>query len=211
MWYPAFSEFSSEWWQHGDVGFKSIENGLKFQTCTVMDNSGDLFFKQCISSVQSLSRVHSVMSSSLRPHGLQHTRLACPSPTPGACSNSCPLSRWCHPNISSSHPLLLLPSILRSIRVFSNELVLWIRWPKYWSFSFSISPSNGYSGLIFFRMDWLDLLAWVAIPFSRRSSWPRNWMLISCIAGRFFSVWATREAHTPTQEGTFSESDSCLL
>ena len=99
MWYPAFSEFSSEWWQHGDVGFKSIENGLKFQTCTVMDNSGDLFFKQCISSVQSLSRVHSVMSSSLRPHGLQHTRLACPSPTPGACSNSCPSSRWCHPTI----------------------------------------------------------------------------------------------------------------
>ena len=55
--------------------------------------------------------------------------------------------------------LLLLPSIFPSIRVFSNELVLHIRWPKYWSFSFSISPSNEYSGLIFFRMDWLDLLA----------------------------------------------------
>ena len=55
-------------------------------------------------------------------------------------------------------PLLLLPSIFSSIRVFSNESVLHIRWPKYWSFSFSISPSNGYSGLIF-RMDWLDLLA----------------------------------------------------
>ena len=57
------------------------------------------------------------------------------------------------------HPLLLLPSIFPSIRVFSNELVLWIRWPKYWSFSISISPSNEYSGLISFRMDWLDLLA----------------------------------------------------
>ena len=57
------------------------------------------------------------------------------------------------------HPLLLLPSILPSIRVFSNESVLCIRWPKYWSFSFSISPSNEYSGLISFRMDWLDLLA----------------------------------------------------
>ena len=57
------------------------------------------------------------------------------------------------------HPLLLLPSIFPSIRVFSNESVLHIRWPKYWSFSFSISPSNEYSGLIFFRMDWLDLLA----------------------------------------------------
>ena len=57
------------------------------------------------------------------------------------------------------HPLLLLPSIFPSIRVFSNESVLWIRWPKYWSFSFSISPSNEYSGLISFWMDWLDLLA----------------------------------------------------
>ena len=57
------------------------------------------------------------------------------------------------------HPLLLLPSIFPSIRVFSNESVLHIRWPKYWSFSFSISPSNEYSGLISFRKDWLDLLA----------------------------------------------------
>ena len=57
------------------------------------------------------------------------------------------------------HPLLLLPSIFPSIRVFSNESVLHIRWPKYWSFSFSISPSNEYSGLIYFRMDWLDLPA----------------------------------------------------
>ena len=66
--------------------------------------------------------------------------------------------------MSSNHlilcrPLLLLPSIFPSIRVFSNESVLHIRWPKYWSFSFSISPSNEYSGLISFRMDWLDLLA----------------------------------------------------
>ena len=57
------------------------------------------------------------------------------------------------------HPLLLLPSIFPSIRVFSNESVLHIRWPKYWSFSFNISPSNEYSGLVSFRMDWLDLLA----------------------------------------------------
>ena len=57
------------------------------------------------------------------------------------------------------HPLLLLPSIFPSIRVFPNELALHIRWPKYWSFSFRISPSNEYSGLISFRMDWLDLLA----------------------------------------------------
>ena len=103
---------------------------------------------------------HSVMSNSLWPHGLQHARLSCPSPATGACSNSCPSSWWCHPTISSSVlPLLLLPSIFPSIRVFFNESVLRIRWPKYWNFSFSISPSSGYSGLISFRMDWLDLLA----------------------------------------------------
>ena len=73
--------------------------------------------------------------------------------------NSCPLSGWCHLIISSCHPLLLLLSIFPSITVFSNESVLHIRWPKYWSFSFSISRSIEYSGLISFRMDWLDLLA----------------------------------------------------
>ena len=99
------------------------------------------------------------MSDSLWPHGLQHARPPCPSPTPGVYSNSCPLSRWCHPTISSSvHPLLLLPSIFPSIRVFSKESVLRMRWPKYWSFSFSISPSSEHPGLISFRMDWLDLL-----------------------------------------------------
>ena len=96
------------------------------------------------------------MSNALQPCGLQHPRLPNSSLTPGACSNSCPLSRWCHPTISSS----VIPfSIFPSIRVFSNESVLRIRWPKYWSFIFNISPSNEYSGLISFRMDWLDLLA----------------------------------------------------
>ena len=99
------------------------------------------------------------MFDSLQPHGLQHARPPCPTPTPGVYSNSCPLSPWCHPVTSSCRPLLLLPSILPSIRVFSNESVLHIRWPKYWSFSFSISPSNKHPGLITFRMDWLDLLA----------------------------------------------------
>ena len=83
--------------------------------------------------------------------------LPCPLATPGACSNSCPLSQWCHPTISSSCRPLLLHSVLPSIRVFSKESVLRIRWPKCWSFS--VSPSNEYSGLISFRMDWLDLLA----------------------------------------------------
>ena len=98
------------------------------------------------------------MSDSLWHRELQHTRLPCPSPAPRTCSNACPSSRWCHPT-SSCHPLLLLPSIFPSKRVFSNESALCIRWPKYWSFSFSITPSNEHSGLISFRIDWFDLLA----------------------------------------------------
>ena len=100
-----------------------------------------------------------VVSDSLQPHGLQYARLPYPSPSPRACSNSCPLSLWCHPTISSCHPLLLLPSVFPSITVSSNEPALCIMWPKYWSFGFSISPSNEYSGLISFRIDSLDLLA----------------------------------------------------
>ena len=95
---------------------------------------------------------HSVMSNFLGPHGLQHARPPCPSPTPGVYSNSCLLSRWWHPTISSSViPFSLLCSIFPSIRVFSNESVLHIRGPKYWSFSFSISPSNEW-------IQWMDLL-----------------------------------------------------
>ena len=95
----------------------------------------------------------------LLPHGLQHTRPPCPSPTPRVCSNYMSIKLVMPSNqLILFHPLLLQPSIFPSIRVFSNESVLPIRWPKYWSFSFNISPSNEYSGLISFRMDWLDLL-----------------------------------------------------
>ena len=97
------------------------------------------------------------MSDPLRPHGLQHARLPCPSLSPRVCSDSCPLSQWCHPTISSS--VVPFSSIFPSIKVFSNESVLHIRWPKYWSFSLRISPSNEYSGLVSFKMDWLVLLA----------------------------------------------------
>ena len=99
------------------------------------------------------------MSDYLWPQTLQHARSPGPSPTPGASSDPCLLSRWCHPTASSCRQLLLLPSVFPSIRVFSNKSVLCIRWTKYWSFSFNISPSNKYSGLISFRIDWLDLLA----------------------------------------------------
>ena len=89
-------------------------------------------------------------------HWLEHARPPCPSPTPRACSNSCPSSGWCHPAISSS--AVPFSSCSQSFPAsFSNELVLHIRWPKYWSFS--ISPSNEYSGLISFKIDWFDLLA----------------------------------------------------
>ena len=93
----------------------------------------------------------SVVSNSLWPHEPQHARPPCPSPTPGVYPNSCPLSQWYHPTISSCHPLLLT-SIFPSIRVFSNESVLCIRWPKYWSLSFNISLSNEHSGLI--SLEW---------------------------------------------------------
>ena len=102
----------------------------------------------------------SVVSNSLRPHELQHARLPCPSPTPGACSNSCPSSGWGHPTILSS--VVPFSSYLQSFPTsgsFSNGSVLRIRQPKYWSFSFSISPSSAYLRLIFFRTDWFDLLA----------------------------------------------------
>ena len=99
------------------------------------------------------------MSDSLWPHVLQHARLLCPSLSPWISSNSFPLSQWCHPAISFSViPFSSCPQYFPAT-VFSNELALRIRWPKYWSFSFSISPSNEYLGLISFRIDWFDLLA----------------------------------------------------
>ena len=141
-------------WDVGEIGWKS-------QTFNCVIRSEYLIYNMVtiVDNIVSVQFSCSVVSDSLRPHGLQHARLPCPSPTPRDYPNSCPLSQWCHPTISSSVPLLLPPSIFPSIKVFSNESILCIRWPKYWSFSFSISPSNEYSGLISFRMDWLDLLA----------------------------------------------------
>ena len=101
----------------------------------------------------------SVVFSSLWTHWLQHARPPCPSPTPRVYSNPCPLSQWCHPTISSS--VVPCSSCLQSFSAsgsFQMSHVL-MRWPKSWSFSFNISPSNEQPGLISFRMDWLDLLA----------------------------------------------------
>ena len=98
------------------------------------------------------------MSDSLQPHRLQHARPPCPTPTPGLKLMSIE-SVMPSNHLILCRPLLLLPSIFPSLRVFSDESALHIRWPKYWSFSFNISPSNEHSGLISFRMNWLDLLA----------------------------------------------------
>ena len=99
------------------------------------------------------------MSNSLRPHRLQHAKLSYPSLTPGACLIMSIELAMPSNHLTFCHPLLLLPSLFPSIRVFSNESALHIRWLKYWSFSFSISPSNEHSELISFGIDWLDLLA----------------------------------------------------
>ena len=99
------------------------------------------------------------MSNYLRPHGLQHARLHCPSPIPGSYSLKSIELVMPSNHLFLCRPLLLLPSIFPRVRIFSNESILHIRWPKYWSFNFSISPSNEYSGLISFRMDLLNLLA----------------------------------------------------
>ena len=101
----------------------------------------------------------SVMSDSLRPHVLHHSRLPCPSRT-----SSLSKLMSIESVMTSNHhilcrPLLLLPSIFPRVRVFSNESALCIRWPKYWSFSFNISLSSEHPGLVSFKMDWLDLLA----------------------------------------------------
>ena len=139
--------------------------------------STDLSFWNFLSVLQFCSVSRSVMSDSLRPHGLQHARPPCPSPSPSQFSSVQSLSRICLTNSQSllklmsiesvmpssqlilCHPLLLPPSIFPSIRIFSSESALHIRWPKYWRFSFSISPSSEYSELISFRIDWFDFLA----------------------------------------------------
>ena len=103
-----------------------------------------------LSSVQSLS-----LSNSLRLPWTATCRLLCP---PLVCSNSCPLSQWAINYLILCRPLLFSPTIFPSIKIFFNESALCIRWPKYCNLSFSISPSNEYSGLISFRIYWFDLL-----------------------------------------------------
>ena len=116
------------------------------------------------------------MPNSLRPHGLQHTRLLCPS---RVWSNSRPLNQWCH--LILFFPLLLLLSIFPSIRVFSKESAVCIRWPKYWNFSFSISLSKEYSGLISFKIDWFALLAFQRVSRAFSSTTVRKHQLFNTL------------------------------
>ena len=108
--------------------------------------------------------------------------------------NSCPLNLWCHLNhLILCHPLLLPPSIFPSIRVFPNESVLHIRWAKYWSFNFNISPSNEYSGMISFRMDWLDLLV---IQGTLKSLLQHHSSKASVLQGAQLSLQSNSHIHT---------------
>ena len=127
----------------------------------------------------------------LQVHGLQHNRLPCSSPSPGACSDSCPLSWWCHPTILSS--VIPFSSCLLSVSAsgsFQMSQFFISTWPKYWSFS--ISPSNEYSGLISFRMDWMDLLA---VQGTLKSLLQHHSSKASILHAQF-SLWSNSHIHT---------------
>ena len=150
---------------------KDIENGLMVAKREGYGGRMDwefgvsrckLLYIKWISKILLYSTVQfsqSITSDSLWFQGLQHTRLPCPSPTSRACSNSSPSSWWCHPIISSS--VVSFSSFLQSFQASGSFPLsqFFASWPKYWSFSFSISPSTEYSGLISFRIDWFHLLA----------------------------------------------------
>ena len=141
-------------WLKVNVKTKSQENSSTSGTLVKQGCKWLLFRKHCSAATHSVQFSHSAVSDSLQPHESQQARPLCPSPTPRVHPNLCPLSRWCHPTISSS--VVPFSSCPQSFPASGSALC--IKWPKYWSFSFSTSPSNEHPGLISFRMDWLDLL-----------------------------------------------------
>ena len=150
-------------WHYQCNGRESENSRWQWRTGSLMCSIPGCKESDMIEQLSSVQFSRSVMSDTLQPDGLQHARLPCPSPTPGAYSNSCPSSRWCHPTIS---PLAIsFSSRLQSFPAsgffhwVSSVQKYSVRWPKYWNFSFSINPSKEYSRLISFRMDWFDLLA----------------------------------------------------
>ena len=141
----------------------------------------------------------------LPPHGLQHARPPCPSPTPGVQANTC------QSVMPSSHltlccPLLLIPSIFPSIRVFSNESALPIMWSKDWNLSFNISPSNGYSRLFSIRIDWFDLLA---VQGTLKSLLQHNSSSISSSMLRLLYSPILTSIHYYQKNHSFNQTDTC--
>ena len=133
----------------------------------------------------------SVVFNSLQPHGLKHTKLPCPSLSPGVCSDSCPFSWWYYPTILSFAAHFFLPSVFPSIKVFSNELAFHIRWPNYWIFSFSISPSSEYSELISFTIDcWILLSKGLSRVFANTTDQEHQFF------GTQPSLWSNCHIHT---------------
>ena len=134
------------------------ETSFEFTLKSRREKSRCMYMNNWFTLLYSVQFSHSVVFNSLRPHGLQHARPPCPSPTPGACSNSCPSSQRC---IRPSHPLKSSPPAFNLSQ--HQGLFQWVsplhQMAKVLSFSFSISPSNEYSGLISFRIDWFDLHA----------------------------------------------------
>ena len=137
-----------------------VISDLNTFSCTCWSFVCLLWENVCSDPLSSVQFTCSVVSYFLRPQEMQHARPPCPSPAPRVYPNWCPLSWWCHLTISSSvFPFSSCLHYFPASGVFSNESVLHIRWPKYCSFSFSISASNDCSGLIISRIDWLDLLS----------------------------------------------------
>ena len=147
---------------------------------------------------------HSVV---LRTHGLQHARLSCHSLSPGICSNSCPLGQWCRPTISSC--VIPFSSCIQSFPAsgFFQESVLRFRWLKYWSFSFNISPSNEYSGLISFRMVWLDLLAVQGTLKSLLQHHSSKGSILWC--STYFTVQLSHPYMTNWKNHSYDKTDFC--
>ena len=148
------------------------------------------------------------MSDLLRPHGSQHARLPCSSPF--TISQSLLKLTSIELVMPSSQlilcrPLLLWPSIFPSTGVFSSELTLCIRWPKYWIFSFSISPSNEYSGLISFRIDWLDFLAVQGTLKNLRKYHNSKASTPQCSA----FLWSNSHLHNQWKNRSFDYTDIC--
>ena len=139
-------------------------------------------------SCHSIQFSRSVVSDSLRPHEPQHARPPCPSPPPGVCSNSCPLSQRCHPTISSS--VMLLSSSFQSFPASGSFPMRW--WPKYWCFSSSISPSSEHSGFISFRTDWFDLRA----VHGTRKSFSNTTIQKHQFFSTQRSLWSNSHSHT---------------